>query len=281
MTTTRRPPSVALEHSLSNLAACGLSFRASTRRCRGRDWINADRLFGGRGGRLRRLLKLMRARHPGLGDDVLGCTTLATYSWPVVGTAMSCFLLDCRVPVLSLENLDLRFDADARVTELAFRSGAVFVLDNDPLQATAEMAGVADLAPLRRFLHAELENHFAPVVQRIRELLPVGSRAAWGNVGDKLIQAAAWIANRCRDNANGSAPRLYHGLDVVREVELLVGRPDSPFFNRRAGLSLGSGGRAVAERGSCCLQYRAPSGRYCANCPVQRRQEARIAPAAR
>ena len=65
-----------------------------------------------------------------------------------------CFLIDCRVPVLSLENLDLRFDADARVTELAFRSGAVFVLDNDPLQATAEMAGVADLAPLRRFLHA-------------------------------------------------------------------------------------------------------------------------------
>ena len=175
---------------------------------------------------------------------------------------MSCFLIDCRVPVLTLENLDLRFDAAARVVELAFRSGAAYVLEDDPVGSTTEAAGVGDLAQLRRFLHAGLENHFGPVVQRIRELLPVGSRAAWGNVGDKLIQAAAWIANRChsRENATESAPRLHPGLDVAREVELLVGRPDSPFFNRRAGLSVGLGGRAEVERGSCCLQYRAPYG---------------------
>ena len=137
-------------------------------------------------------------------------------------------------------------------------------------------------APLRRFLHAELKSHFAPVAQRIRELLPVGSRAAWGNVGDKLIQAAAWIMNRCHGPKTSLDPHRACTTGSAWYASsscwwVVRTRSSSPPGRAERGFR----GRAVAERGSCCLQYRAPCGRYCANCPAQRRQEARIAAAVR
>lgn len=267
-----------LHDALGRLPALGFPFNASVSRGRGRNWVNADRLFAGRPAHLKKLVKRMRARNPGVDDDVLACKVLAAYSWPIAGTAMSCFLLDCRVPVLELGNLDLRFDRDDRVVALGFRSGAEFALDGEPLWALTEVTAADDLARLRGHLHAALEQHFAPVVQSIRELLPVGPRVAWGNVGDRLIQAAAWIVNQCRGNGgNDSAPAHVLRLDAVREVELLVGRPDSPLFNRRAALTIDPRGRARAERGSCCLRFREPCGRHCANCPVELRRRTRTA----
>ena len=267
-----RPPD-GLQHSLDRLAAFGVPFSATVRCGGGRHWINAHRLFAGRAGSFKKLLKTMRARHPDIGDDVLACMMLATYSSPIVATAMGCFLIDGRVPALTLANLDLRFDTDGRVAELGFRSGKVVSLGDDPVSAAAGETVVDDVAILREHLHAGLALHFAPVVGRIRELLPVGPRVAWGNVGDQLIQAAAWIVNRCR--ADGSEPRPSARLDAVQEVELLMRRTDSPFFSRRGALRIGPQGRAHVERGSCCLQYHAPCGRYCANCPVLRRQKER------
>lgn len=269
------PATTGLQLALERLPALGLPFSASVSRSRGRHWINAHRLFGGRPAHLKKLLKKMRARHPGVDDDVLACKALAAYSWPIAGTAMSCFLLDRRVPVLELANLDLRFSADDRVVALRFRSGAMFALTGGPVCVPAEVTAVDDLAQLRGHLHASLERHFAPVVDSIRSLLPVGARAAWGNVGDHVVQAAALIVNRCR--GNGAAAAGCPLVNAVREVEMLVGRPDSPLFSRRAALTIGARGRAQAQRGSCCLRYREPGGRYCANCPVQLRRPSRAA----
>ena len=263
-----------LQISLDRLPALGLPFSASVGRGRGRHWVNAHRLFAGRPAHLRKLLQRMRARHSG-SDDVLACKALATYSWPIAATAMSCFLLDRRVPALALESLDLRFGAYDRVVALRFRCGTMFALTGEPAWAPAEVTVVDGLTELRVHLHAALERHFAPVVQSIRSLLPVGERAAWGNVGDRVVQAAAWIVNQHR--GNGSADADYPLADAVREVEMLVGRPDSPFFSRRAALTIGAQGRAQAARGSCCLRFREPCGRYCANCPVQLRRQSRDA----
>lgn len=269
------PATTGLQLALHRLPALGLPFGASVSRGRGRHWINAHRLFGGRPAHLKKLLNRMRACHPGIDDDVLACKAVASYSWPIAGTAMSCFLLDHRIPVLELENLDLRFSADDRVVELRFRSGAVFALTGEAVCVPAEVTLVDDLAQLRGHLHAGLERHFAPVVNSIRNFLPVGERAAWGNVGDCLVRAAALVVNRCRDN--GSAAAGCPPVDAVREVEMLVGRPDSPLFSRRAALTIGARGRAQAERGSCCLRFREPCGRYCSNCPVQLRRQSRPA----
>jgi hypothetical protein len=200
---------------------------------------------------------------------------LQAYQWPLIASAVACYLCDRRVPDLRIENVRLRFsiaeeeDENAEPEEsIAFLGGRFFALPDDPAADHPDARIVPHRDALRDALRSGIETHLGSTIQRLHERLGCSPRGLWLFVADRCAGTLVWLMQE---------QDVTVGLDPIgREVDALIRAPGSPLANKRVGLfELNYRGRSrvYLDRATCCYWYRSEDGDYCTTCPHRTEEE--------
>lgn len=160
-----------------------------------------------------------------------------------------------RVPLVRARNVLVRYAGRQPFLHLGLRAADVAVLPDDPLAIAGhpEVRVVAGDAALLATLRAVLvEEHLAPLLERIRDRARLGRRTLWGS----LASGVAHGLSRARLESGstlGNANALLSALDVDDLVELS---------------ELPSGELRVQRR-TCCLAFTLPEPKICAGCCIR------------
>lgn len=161
-----------------------------------------------------------------------------------------------RVPIMSPENVVIRFLPRQPFLTLGLRRIEVAVLPDDPIAAhpLPGVRVVADEDALRATLRYTLiDQHLAPLMERMRERVHIGPRTLWGSLASGVAHGLSRAADTLPGSAEQAANEVLAALDVADLVEL------SP---------LGSGELRVQRR-TCCLAFTLPEPKVCAGCCIR------------
>jgi len=233
------------------------------------DWIAPAAFLASDSAHLDAMITATQRRLRTQTANVVGGSILQEYQWPLIASAVACYLCDRRVPDLRIENVRLRFsvaeeeDEDAGPEEcIAFLDGRFFALPDDPAAAHPDACIVPHPDALRDALRVGIETHLGATIQRLHERLGCSPRGLWLFVADRCAGTLVWLMQE---------QDVTVGLDPIgREVDALTRAPGSPLANKRMGLfELNYRGRSrvYLDRATCCYWYRSEDGDYCNTCP--------------
>lgn len=176
------------------------------------------------------------------------------------------FLLQGRVPDISIDNLGFHVGDDGRVDQIAFLGNDIVTLEDDPAARAEGVRTVANRDELRLALRDMLAwNHVEPLTRALRPFVPVGDRFMWATTADTCVGFILLIGNRL-------------GLDIDYQAEADQLANMEPLNGRTGSMPVEHEGRSipVLVRGCCCFAYHLDQYGYCKTCPHLPR-ETRIA----
>lgn len=228
--------------------------------CEQAGWLTPSQLCADSGATLERLLGETGAHWHTSERRVQAAFLIGGYAWYALAPVLAVYLLERRVPSLAHDNVAIWLDPTEGPGRLALGAERFTALAGDPAAGTPGVTVVPDNAALSDALHDEIVAHMTPLIAAFRARTPLGARAQWLEVADRL----------------GSA--LHHAGEVsgteeaaVAEAEALVHRPGSPLNSPRSRFAtyehLGKR-RTVKLRGTCCLSYRIAGHACCMPCPL-------------
>jgi ferric iron reductase protein FhuF len=203
-----------------------------------------------------------RQRLRATGAAMLSSALLQAYQWPVVSTAIACYILDQRVPDLHLANTTMHLSADTEADAVALHHGRFTALPTDPAAGHPDVALVADQAALRTTLRTTIEAHLGPIIEQICDHVGGKARGLWLNVADSCTSTLIWLMQE-RDPTITLA-------EIEAEVAALIRVPGSPLNNQQIGLiqlTYQQQTEVFLQRATCCYWYRTEGGDYCSTCP--------------
>lgn len=236
----------------------------------GEGWIAVPAALAPGAPYLETLIAATQARLRTKAASIVGSAVLQSYQWPLVSTAVVCYLIDRRVPDLSLEHTRTHYNAAHEADALALLTGRFTALPGDPASVHPEATVVPDRATLRATLRITVEAHLGVVIEQLCARLGCKPRGLWLNVADSLAGTLVWLAQE-RD-------RTIRLAALEREVEGLIRVPGSPLRAREIGLielTYGERSRIYLDRATCCYWYKTDGGDYCSTCPHRTRQDRR------
>lgn len=225
----------------------------------GEGWIAAADLTPG-AALLEALIAATQARLRTKAAAIVASAILQSYQWPLVSTAVACYLLDRRVPDLRPASTRTRFTAEHAADALALLGGRFSALASDPAAGHPDATVVPDLAALRTALRAQLEAHLGGVIDRLCASLGCKPRGLWLNVADSLAGTLVWLRQHQATTLG----------QLEAELAALIHTPGSPLAGSRTGLiqlSHQARSQVFVERTTCCYWYRTEGGEYCSTCP--------------
>lgn len=211
---------------------------------------------------LEALIAATQARLRTKAAAIVGSAVLQSYQWPLVSTAVACYLLDRRVPDLSPEHTRTHYNAEHEADALALLSGRFTALPDDLGADHPNATVVSDLDTLRATLRASVEAHLGVVIDQLCTRLGCKPRGLWLNVADSLAGTLVWLAQE-RDTAVPLAA-------LESEVDALIRVPGSPLHTRKVGLielTYAQHSHVYLDRATCCYWYKCEDGDYCSTCP--------------
>jgi hypothetical protein len=211
---------------------------------------------------LEALITATQARLRTTAAAIVGSALLQSYQWPLISTTVACYLLDQRVPDLTLANTQIHYTAEHEADRLALRDGRFMALPDDPAASHPDATVVPDRAALRSALRIGIEAHLGVVIDQLCARLGCKPRGLWLNVTDALAGNLVWVAQE-RDPATSLAA-------LEGELDALIGVPGSPLTSRTIGLiQLRHQQRSLIfpDRATCCYWYKTEGGDYCSTCP--------------
>jgi len=204
--------------------------------------------------------------------NVVGGSILQEYQWPLIASAVACYLCDRRVPNLRIENVRLRISIEDETEEkgeekepqerIAFLGGRFFALPDDPAADHPDACIVPHPDALREELRAGIETHLGSTIQRLHERLGCSPRGLWLFVADRCVGTLSWLMQEQDHTATL--------CQIEAEVDALIRTPGSPLANKRVGLfelAYQDRRRVYLDRATCCYWYRSEGGDYCTTCP--------------
>jgi ferric iron reductase protein FhuF len=254
-----RPLAATLERvdALGPYLACGVGVG------RGPDagtWVSPEALCREGGDVLERLLAEVGRRSGTTERRVQAASLLEWYAWYALAPVLGSYLLERRVPLLTHDNVAVWLHPADGPGRLALRSDAFLALEHDPEAGAPGVTVVPDEGALRDALHDGIVAHMAPLVAALRRHSPLGAKAQWLEIADRVGSALQHAGER-----SGTEQ------EAIREAEALVHRPGSPLNSPRSRFATYEhcGERRVVKlRGACCLTYRLPARAYCLTCPL-------------
>lgn len=258
-----------LEQTLSRARLLSAYLRPELGAPSGEGWFAATDLAPG-AAYLETLIAATQARLRTKAPAIVGSALLQGYQWPLVSTAVACYLLDRRVPDLSLEHTRTQYSAEHEADALALLGGRFTALPGDPAAEHPDATVVPDLPALRTALRTALAAHLGVVIDQLCARLGCKPRGLWLNAADSLASSFVWLAQEQRPAATLE--------QLEAELAALTRAPGSPFASRQIGLiqlSHHERSRVFLDRATCCYWYKTEGGAYCSTCPHRPPEERR------
>lgn len=211
---------------------------------------------------LETLIAATQARLRTRAPMVVGSAILQSYQWPLISTAIACYLLDRRVPDLSTTNTLTRYNAAQEADALALLGRRFTALAADPAAHHPDATVAPDTAALRTILRTQLEAHLGLVIDHLCARLGCKPRGLWLNVADSCASTLVWLMQE-QDKTTSMA-------QIEAEIAALIRVPGSPLTSQQIGLiqlSYAQKSRIFLDRATCCYWYKTDGGEYCSTCP--------------
>lgn len=222
-------------------------------------WIEATTLMAGADAALRDMVMAYgRDRWDTRLPHVAGSAFLIAYLtrvvWPVVGQ----YVLQRRVPKITLDNLALHQDGQ-RIVGTALNHPFFAALPGDVAAAHPDAEVVPDQAALYARLKEWLfDDNLDAVIPALRRSARASARVSQNAVAASFAQAFHRLCYQVEDLES-----------VVREAHTFFSDPTSPLYGQVTLEVLEHQGRRglFARRYGCCLWWRSPKASdYCSNC---------------
>jgi hypothetical protein len=184
--------------------------------------------------------------------DLAGALIVYRFAGSLAELVMGPLLDQRRVLVLTPDDIALQLAGGTRIDALAATPSAVVVLAGDPAAGQPGTTAVDDVAGLHDAAAATLHRVFAPLADAVRARAPFGLPGMWGTLADHVAEGAlSWA----RDHGTGTADAWLVADAVVdglaRREPRLRARPRPHPVPARQGV------RVYADKGTCCLVYKA------------------------
>ena len=228
----------------------------------GEEWLCLPDDVTSGAARLDTLIAATQARLRTKAPNIVGSAMLQSYQWPVISSAVGCYLLDQRVPDIGAANVRLRYNAEGEAEAIAYTRGQFTVLANDPMAQHPDAVVVPDQAALRATLRAAIESHLGGVIAQFCTQLGCKARGLWLNVADSCTGTLIWLMKEHQPAVSVS--------QIEAEVEALVRVGGSPLNNKQIGLlplTYRDHTAVFLDRATCCYWYKTEGGDYCSTCP--------------
>ncbi len=220
--------------------------------------------------RLAGLVVYTQARLRTTAPTITASAILQSYQWPLISTASACYLVDRRVPDLSVANIRTRYSAEHEAEALALGSGRFAALPGDPAADHPDATSVADLEALRTWLRTGLEAHLGGVIADLSAHCGCKPRGLWLNVADSCASTLVWLMQK-------SVPTTT-AAQIESELAALIRTPASPLFSRQIGLielAYHERSQVFLDRATCCYWYKTAGGDFCSTCPKRTQDDRR------
>jgi hypothetical protein len=250
-----------LEATLARVRALNAYLKPELGAPDGAGWIAPMDLAPG-AAHLEALIAATQTRLHTRAAAIVGSALLQSYQWPLVSTAVACYLLDRRVPDLSAANTRTRYSAEHEADALALLSGRFTALPDDLAAAHPDATVAPNLGGLQTALRTHIEAHLGVVIDQLCARLGCKPRGLWLNVADSLAGSLVWLA---QEQQPATTP-----AQLEAEVAALIRVPGSPLVSRQVGLlQLRHQERShvFLDRATCCYWYKTDGGAYCNTCP--------------
>ncbi|MDE2843729.1 MAG: hypothetical protein OXN21_10150 [Chloroflexota bacterium] len=229
-------------------------------------WTPARELFQADGQRLGELVAAYGQRAwDSSNRHVAGSAFLVAYLSRVVFPLVGQYVLEQRVPDVSLDNLAFHWNGPA-IDATGLGRLAFAALPDDPSAAHPDVMVVADEAALYDQLKGWLfEDNLGQVIADLRRAAGASVKVSWN------AAAAAFSQALNRLYATETARER-----VTKAAEVLFSDPDSPIYRQLTMEEFGTGSRTgfFSRRRGCCLWWRSPRANdYCSNCILLPREE--------
>lgn len=222
-------------------------------------WINASSLFHEDDQRLRDVVMThgrdrWGTKNPHVAGSAFIIAYLTRLVWPVIGQ----YVLECRVPNVSLDNLVFH-QGENRIDGTALYQPTFAALSNDAYAHHQDVEVVVDEAALyQRLKHRLFDTNLVPVIAALQ-------RAA--GASPRVSQNA--VASACAQAFHHLYPVLTKPETAVQEANLLFNDPASLVYRQVTMEMIEHEGRCgfFGRRRGCCLAWRTREEvRYCSNC---------------
>lgn len=232
-------------------------------------WVTPAELLAPGSIHLAALINTTQTRLHTKAANTISGALLQEYQWPLISTAVACFLVDRRVPDLQPASVYLRLPtaeqgerADEDHITIAYSSHRFVALPHDPAANHPDATLVPDLDTLRNALRGGLESHFAWVIEQLNQRMGCKPRGLWLYVTDRLAGTLSWLMQ---------AQHKTCGLAQLEpEFNALLRSPNSPLMNKKVGffeLLYKEETHIYLDRATCCYWYKTDGGDYCTTCP--------------
>ncbi|MCS6828834.1 MAG: (2Fe-2S)-binding protein [Caldilinea sp.] len=230
-------------------------------------WIAPIDLFTPGAVALQKMIDAAQKRLRTEAANIIAGALLQEYQWPLIASAIAGFLIDRRVPDMSLQNVRLRLPSQESKTQevhesIAYCCGRFAALPDDPAADHPDAWIVPDPDALRAYLRAGIEAHMGWVIGRLSQYLGCSERGLWPYVTDRCGGMLCWLMQQQQRTAASE--------DIEEEFQALLKVSGSPLNNKKAGLfalTYRDCTRVFLNRATCCFWYKTEGGDYCANCP--------------
>ncbi len=168
-----------------------------------------------------------------------------------------------RVPLLRPDDVVARWSAHQPFVMVGLTGVEVAVLPSDPLALAGLGAGlvagvrvVSDEDELLRvFRESLMDDHLAPILERIKARLHLGRRTLWGSLASGIAHGLSRSADIVPGSTLETTRQILKAFDLDDLVEL------SPRADGRPGLDI--------QRRTCCLAFTLPQPTVCVGCCIR------------
>ncbi len=250
-----------LEQTLARVRALNTYLKSELGTPKGEGWISPTDLAPGAVW-LETMIGATQARLRTKAAAIIGSAILQSYQWPLISTAIACYVCDRRVPDLSVTKTLTHYNAAHHADALAFLGEQFICLPNDPAASHPDASVAPDPSALCIALRTGIAAHLGIVINQLCIRLGCKPFGLWLNVTDTLAGTLIWLAQ-----LQQPAPTL---SQLEAEIETLICLPGSPLNRHQVELielHYQEQRRVFLNRATCCYWYKTDGGDYCSTCP--------------
>lgn len=149
-------------------------------------------------------LAQMQAKLPYMPKHMVALNFFSGYAWYLAAAGAACFLLDGRVPDLTIDNTAFKLDEQGWVRGTALLGDGFACLPND-IAGLQDAQVLADRETLRRHLVAQIWDNMRQLIPNIRTFVPTSEHSLQNVVANALASTALWVLQSMNLHGNAAA----------------------------------------------------------------------------
>ena len=243
----------------------------------GPDWFSASDLIDTDTIALENALSRQAKNYSAMEPRTRASYFINDYVWYITAAAIAAFLIEQRVPDLSMENMTLRYrtytwhedgeSGEAERIDVRFLSECFGCLPGDSAAGHPGAMVLPDAASLLDWMRNTLEAHLTPLIKRLIRLTGLSKSAQW-----RLVADACAVQFLYTGKEHQTEPRaIEQGLLFVKAPNSALNNPQTDYFM----LTAAGHTDTFRARGGCCRYYTVSETEddYCSTCVLRPPEE--------